>query len=237
MFIAKKSLSLPAVKCVNNPIIVIEMRQLIIISIFITGLSLLACSHKMSGSIATASVVQDTIDPSKVDKVIDYSIKQEFKSAKQLSQLICDTWSKRINEKPSYSLKRCMDARDESHVLDSLNINLVGDTIYMYEFDDLVDGFSAFYWNSRNEFDVLPRNGEASMSAERSEYEFYPNLKMGIEKWNKKFLSRPQRKVSILGGYGPQFITRVIIKKGKIKSIGTVALRDYPQAWEPRSFN
>ena len=162
------------------------MRQLIILSIFITGLSLLACSHKMSGSIATASVVQDTIDPSKVDKVIDYSIKQEFKSAKQLSQLICDTWSKRINEKPSYSLKRCMDARDESHVLDSLDINLVGDTIYMYEFDDLVDGFSAFYWNSRNEFDVLPRNGEASMSAERSEYEFYPNLKMGIEKWNKK---------------------------------------------------
>ena len=225
-------------KCVNNPIIVIHMRRFIILSIFITGLSLLVCSHKMSAGIATPSVNQDNIDPSKVDTVIDYSIEQEFKSTIQLSQLICDTWSRRIksNQKPSNSLNWCMVARDKSHVLDSLDINLVSDTIYMYEFDDHVESFSAFYWNSRKEFWVSSHESSVIASRPRCHNdEFYPYLKKGIETWNKNFLSRPQRKVRLIcSGYGPRYITRVIIKKGKIISIGTVALRDHPRAWETR---
>ena len=108
------------------------MRRLIFLSIFITGLSLLVCSHKMSAGIATPSVNQDNIDPSKVDTVIDYSIEQELKSTKQLSQLICDTWHRRIksNQKPSNSLNWCMVARDKSHVLDSLDINFL--VLFLY---------------------------------------------------------------------------------------------------------
>jgi hypothetical protein len=129
-----------------------------------------------------------------------------------------------------------MVARDKSHVLDSLDINLVSDTIYMYEFDDHVESFSAFYWNSRKEFWVSSHESSMIVSRPRCHNdEFYPYLKKGIETWNKNFLSRPQRKVRLIcSGYGPRYITRVIIKKGKIISIGTVALRDHPRAWETR---
>lgn len=131
-----------------------------------------------------------------------------------------------------------MVARDKSHVLDSLDINLVRDTIYMYEFDDHVESFSAFYWNSRKEFWVSSHESSMIVSRPRCHNdEFYPYLKKGIETWNKYFLSRPQRKVRLIcSGYGPRYITRVIIKKGKIISIGTVALRDHPRAWETRWF-